>query len=932
MAIKKHVFSENIKEIESLIEQKFKNELKEKFGHSNFSFNVKNININKFKRVFVAAVLDERIIEENREINYSGLRESRKVNKSDIDIFSYQRDNRIIDNVGKTIEYRVDKTNETIACGTCKGNKQITCSTCRGSGKNRCDTCNGQRQVKCSVWGCSGGDVKCIWCSGKGTKTEGSGDNQRTVRCSCNNGYNKCSSCNNGYNTCSTCNGNGEVICSTCNSSGKVDCYSCDAQGSFTKFLSVKSVLVQNKKDLVVSGNNPGDFISKNLIAEEFPFMHDFVKYKISELSDYKPQLKELFSGLLPNKMQEGCMIYASLDECASLTFEIVVGESTYLGKLKDGVLWFDNSVMSLLFYDVIDGMRVDANFSSILNNKAAFDGNLSSTDLIWNSINQYKKFEELISSKKNVTNKIIESRKFDLLNPNIYLQSLYPKFIKKEALIKTIVSIILVFISLIIFGRSGGLVFFGLTDFVLIPILALFVAILLTRYLIKKWNPKSVSVLGFSIILISFIYTTVSFDEKHYEFENFLYKKEQEQLQYNSNLSNIKNFKNFKNDKLIISDLEFDDLDAQNKNRSLFFNGSYGSNDSIIIVRPSEDLGYNFYIDPNIKYRFISNANCGTCGSYCYGHEKISDDQMSLNIGYNYFIDNSGYYNQNRIRIGNWGGFSDLEVSPNDIKFDVSRYAVTVMDNKLDDYTNNILEDAYLSPESFLKLFPNSDLVNQNSNKYYYFNSNGLMETSVVENEILLDENELSNDIDNIDTTSYIRINDPDGYTNVRAGKSSSTEIIHQIFDENKLFELIDDSGSWWKIKLILNSDNGFLENEKIGYIHKSKVLKVNLSLEGNDEESYDEEKIYENVVEVKSVIMYDGDYGINCIDSYGEEITLYIKTSETPNNFSSISLDTENIEGKTLNVKYFKKNWLQNYSKEALDLCNILMSCKEL
>ena len=173
MNIKGYIFSENIKEIETLIKSKFKKELKTTFGHSNFPFTIKNVNINKFKRVFVAAVLDERIIEGKSEVNYSGLRESRKIKRSDIDIFSYERDDRTIVNNGKIIEYRVDKTNETIGCGTCKGNKQITCSTCSGNGKNRCGTCNGQRQVKCSVWGCRGGDVKCMWCSGKGTKNRG---------------------------------------------------------------------------------------------------------------------------------------------------------------------------------------------------------------------------------------------------------------------------------------------------------------------------------------------------------------------------------------------------------------------------------------------------------------------------------------------------------------------------------------------------------------------------------------------------------------------------------------------------------------------------------------------------------------------------------------------------------------------------------------
>ena len=77
--------------------------------------------------------------------------------------------------------------------------------------------------------------------------------------------------------------------------------------------------------------------------------------------------------------------------------------------------------------------------------------------------------------------------------------------------------------------------------------------------------------------------------------------------------------------------------------------------------------------------------------------------------------------------------------------------------------------------------------------------------------------------EIEDTNPISYIKINDPDGYTNVRAGKSTSTEIIHQIFNENKLFEVLDDSENWWKIKIDFEGDE-----TKIGYIYYTKVLKV--------------------------------------------------------------------------------------------------------
>lgn len=87
-------------------------------------------------------------------------------------------------------------------------------------------------------------------------------------------------------------------------------------------------------------------------------------------------------------------------------------------------------------------------------------------------------------------------------------------------------------------------------------------------------------------------------------------------------------------------------------------------------------------------------------------------------------------------------------------------------------------------------------------------------------------DRSESANNFDNSASVKYIKINDPDGYTNVRSGKSSSTEIIYQIYDENKLFELLDDSGNWWKIKL-----DSFETKTSTGFIYKSKVIKVSNS-----------------------------------------------------------------------------------------------------
>ena len=758
MSLKNHIFAENIDEIEKLIKLEFENGLNEKFGHSNFPFSIKNINIKKFKRVSAVAVFDERTINEKSEINYSGLAESRKVTKSDIDAFSYERNDCVIGNVNKSVEYRVENTNQTQSCDTCRGQKQITCSGCNGRGKNRCGTCNGRREVKCS--NCNGrGETTCsmLWgCGGKGTKKENRNGRQVSVPCtSCNGrGVNPCNRCSTGYITCTTCSGNGEVQCRSCNSTGKVDCYSCDAQGSFTHFLSVKSTLVKREKALVVEGNNPGDFIHKKIVSEEYVYNEDFTQYQIVNLKEYIPQLKELLSSLKPKNNQKGTMIYSSYDECASMTFDIIIGESTYLGSLKNGEIWFDNSIMNLLFYDTIDGMKVDPSFSIVLKNKAAFEGNLSDTDVIWESINEYNELEELIDSNKSTNAKITESRKFNLLDVKKYLAFLYRKFFRAELLRNLIFTAAGVFLLIVMFGGDGALLYYGYSDYVFIPICSFLLATSLAYILIKSWSPQSVTLFSFCLIGVGLGYTGFELDVNSDEFSNYLYQKEQEKIEYDLRLSAIENFNKFKKNKRMFSASEFDDLNSLSNNRVNLFDDS---KDSVIIIKPSESLKYSFFLEPGVEYSWRTNAHCSSCGRSCYGHDKVTKKRLGLNIGYENFIQNSGYYHKYRVTIGDWAGISDYEVNPNDIKFDVWKFGVSIMNNTLDDFTNNTITDVFFTPEAYLKIFPNSELVNENHGKQFYFDSEGNLQS-----EYLNNSEDTSNVIEELfsDKMGYINAN----------------------------------------------------------------------------------------------------------------------------------------------------------------------------
>ncbi|MCP5395453.1 MAG: SH3 domain-containing protein [Sphingomonadaceae bacterium] len=61
----------------------------------------------------------------------------------------------------------------------------------------------------------------------------------------------------------------------------------------------------------------------------------------------------------------------------------------------------------------------------------------------------------------------------------------------------------------------------------------------------------------------------------------------------------------------------------------------------------------------------------------------------------------------------------------------------------------------------------------------------------------------------------NYAMINDPDGYTNVRAGKGSSTKVIGRINAGEKFLTYPQD-GEWWEV---------VMPDGRRGYMHRSRI-----------------------------------------------------------------------------------------------------------
>jgi len=75
--------------------------------------------------------------------------------------------------------------------------------------------------------------------------------------------------------------------------------------------------------------------------------------------------------------------------------------------------------------------------------------------------------------------------------------------------------------------------------------------------------------------------------------------------------------------------------------------------------------------------------------------------------------------------------------------------------------------------------------------------------------------ENVYGGDSDSEETNVIFKINDPDGYTNLRKEKNSTSDIVEKVKSGEKI-EVLDDSTNWWLVKTKTGNQ---------GYVYKTKI-----------------------------------------------------------------------------------------------------------
>ena len=439
------VFDIEEKKVHDIVYNKVKENIKDEIGISDFKISINDVKIKKVNRLVADSLIDERTTHEASEINYTGLKERRKVSESQIDLWEDTRTDYEYSNLSKKIIFRVDGTNETYTCSQCNGTKKNTCYTCSGSGKVRCRSCGGRGEKRCSSCGGSS-EIKCWSCSGRGTKSQRRGDRTVTVSCSScgGRGRNPCRSCGNGYVPCTTCSGQGQVTCTTCSGRGEIPCSRCDAQGYFTSFYNIHSILYSLKDEEFINGVPDKKFCSRTIEEEKFDYETSFGKYTFKSLKEHFADLKNLYTAQKFQKNQTPKKIRFQLDECVSMAFKINIGESVYIGGLNnDGTIFYDKSILSQLFFKVIDNFDVTTNFKSLTKVKGTIVNQISQFEKTFDKIVQFDKFDKVIKSDEKITIKLNNTRKIKLINTKKYLEFLAGKL--KSKLMKIFIPLLLI-------------------------------------------------------------------------------------------------------------------------------------------------------------------------------------------------------------------------------------------------------------------------------------------------------------------------------------------------------------------------------------------------------------------------------------------------------------------------------------------------------
>ena len=134
------------------------------------------------------------------------------------------------------------------------------------------------------------------------------------------------------------------------------------------------------------------------------------------------------------------------------MSFKINIGDSVYIGGLNNNdSIFYDKSILSQLFFKVIDSFGVTKNFDSLTKVKGTIVNQISQFEDTFEKIIEFNKLDKIIKSDDELTLKLNKTRKVKKINKTKYLQ-----FLAKKLKLK----VMIVLIPLLIFSHVGFFIF----------------------------------------------------------------------------------------------------------------------------------------------------------------------------------------------------------------------------------------------------------------------------------------------------------------------------------------------------------------------------------------------------------------------------------------------------------------------------------------
>lgn len=145
-------------------------------------------------------------------------------------------------------------------------------------------------------------------------------------------------------------------------------------------------------------------------------------------------------------------------------------------------------------------------------------------------------------------------------------------------------------------------------------------------------------------------------------------------------------------------------------------------------------------------------------------------------------------------------------------VEYTIERFNITPFGFALGKYQGEII-----NKEIIMQLYDDGWRIKKEKEKFYKSTDFAGFDTNFLKK---LEEQKKKNDI--IDSNQGEPdeiigiISDPDGYTNMRESKNSSSAIIERVL-ENEKFLIISQEGDWWHVNVLATGNQG--------YIHRSRI-----------------------------------------------------------------------------------------------------------